>query len=148
MMSTKKSNIDTLTHKVVEVVGNDKVKYSHIKFTGSDKADTFRAEGTVEALSYEQKIIGEEKSDMKRATYNFEARVNIHNGNHFAGLYIISRELVSVHKVEIDAVDVLGEEATIYDASGYHSTRIDEIIRGEIASAFYTQKPLATQHKA
>lgn len=134
-MSNKKSNIENLTCEKVEVVNNDTVQYSHIVLAGSAEENTMTAKGTVDILVYDEKILGAEKSNTKLATYNFTAKLNIHDGDQFAGMLSVSRNLLHVYCVSPEATDVR-LAATTLDLSYYQSVRLDEIIRHDVKSAF------------
>ena len=143
-MSIKRKNLENLDCEKVEVTNNDTDNYSHIKFTGSDEANTVTVKGTVDILVYNEKVIGSEKSSMKLATCEFTGRVNIHDGCRFAGMHVLDRNLVSIHHVSTDATDVRLEEATL-DLSHYESVRLNEIIRADVAAGFYNKKELEKQ---
>lgn len=143
-MSNKKSNIENLTSKKVEVTNNDTANYSHIKFgdsetVGENEADVIAVKGTVSILLYDEKVIGDEKSNIKRGVYNFTGRVVIHDGKHFAGMHVLTRDAVEAHHISVDSTDQQLEAVTL-DLSGYESIRLNKIIRAEVAGAFYHQK--------
>lgn len=140
---SKRKPLDKLTHELVENVNKDKTNYKHINFVGNDESGLKKVEGVIDVLFSDKKVIGEEKSGFKLATYSFKAMANIHNDSDFAGMRLKELKLISAKMAKDESLEECGdEEITNLHLSSYQSARVEEIIREEVSAAFCHQRPL------